>query len=249
MKTRRVMFPFICLLFIFTTSVAAGEKKKQNSLQKGAWAMLFEISGSLMDFRVTDYLGSTFSGKYHFSDNRALRFGVEIDGSMVEIDRDINTVYEGTSTHAEYVEYYVHRFRSVFHYLWYLPQESGFSAFLGFGPFFDLDFMKKNFNRETESTGPSGETGTTVESNYRDNNYYAGLSGAIGVEYFIGKSFSAILEYQSNAGYTYYVRKNDMNSSSHGDVNVYPKSQSDKRTSRSFRYGGSHVKIGISVYF
>lgn len=56
----------------------------KNSLLKGAWALQFQINNN---FSVSSFQGSTLSAKRHFSNKKAMRFGVSLSGSISEQDQ------------------------------------------------------------------------------------------------------------------------------------------------------------------
>ncbi len=250
--TRRVVCFFACLLFVvFTITALAGEEKKEkeNSLHKGAWAMQFEIGGSLLDFRLYDYSGETFSGKYHLSESRALKFGIEVYGSAMDINKDKESASPSKSTSSLTIRQVKNqRFQGVCHYLWYLRENNGFHFITGLGPVFDIE-LRHSEESSDSNLGTDQNSKTNSDLIYKNNSYYFGLSGAVGVEYFFSKNTSLIAEYQSSAGYEYAERESVLNSSNSSESVSFQNEQSDKQTTSMFRYGSSRVKVGLSIYF
>lgn len=246
--TRRV----VCLLFVvFSISALAGEEKKekQNSLHKGAWAMQFEISGSLLNFKVNDYLGSTFSGKYHYADNRAWRFGLELNGYRGRSDIDavddspsFAQTSHGNSTNSD------HDIDFVLHHLWYVRENNGFHLNFGVGPRINLHAENRDDKIEhmvrLDSTTNSYSSGRLSRQDY-----FLGLSGSIGFEYFLLQNLSLMTEFQSNLGYQFSKYETTGLNSSQSDNSTTNREQELKNTDHGFKYYSSHVKVGVSVYF
>ena len=250
MMTRRV----VCLLFVvFTISALAGEEKKekQNSLHKGAWALQFEVQGSLLDFQLYDYLGQTFSGKYQLSDKRALRFGVELNGSVADIDHTVSaSETAGESDESTNQKLNNQSYSAVCQYMWYLRKNNGFHFMVGLGPqmgfsFNDLDDRSKYDFELTQEESPN------MSEDYirKYSSYHLGLAGSIGFEYFITSNLSTMMEFQSNCYIRYDVAKTTKNRTNADGIDDNDSFISDKRTSRQFSYGSTRVKIGLSVYF
>ena len=85
MNRRIMQLAVLLVLVTFYTSIHAEEcqaKNTEHSLYKGAYAVNFGLSGDLWNLSIDDYWGSTFSGKYHLTNNRALRIGLEMRGRV-----------------------------------------------------------------------------------------------------------------------------------------------------------------------
>ena len=109
--------------------------------------------------------------------------------------------------------------------------------------------MRHSEESSDSNLGTDQNSKTNSDLIYKNNSYYFGLSGAVGVEYFFSKNTSLIAEYQSSAGYEYAERESVLNSSNSSESVSFQNEQSDKQTTSMFRYGSSRVKVGLSIYF
>ena len=128
----------IVVVCLFVGSGSAQEEVEvKNSLQKGKWAMQFELEGSLLNFRLSDFLGTTFSGKYQLSENRALRLGASFGGRSTDYETDNQHVYSQGASHLLQATgtNFNHSIGITMHHLWYLRESNGIFLIAGLGPF------------------------------------------------------------------------------------------------------------------
>lgn len=245
---KHLLFLF-SLLCVVVLAQPLFSQEKETPLKKGAWALQFQLSGSLLDFTVRDYLGTTFSGKYHLSERRAIRFGINISGSSLDSQNN-NEGFYGPDEHRvanSDVTSSDHSIQFVEHHLWYPRQTDGIYLFAGFGPTFGLTVRKYNLLEELidEDEAPQN----LAETHYKlEQIYFLGLSGVLGIEYFLFKNVGITAEFQSMLGYNYGSIKTEhtINSALNSDSNrIYTETQ----TSRGFNYRSNSVKIGASIYF
>jgi hypothetical protein len=231
------------------TPLFAQDSTSVNSLQKGNWALQFEMYGGFLTFQIREYLGATFSGKYHISDNRALRVGLDIDGASTDFavesdqknqDYARETTSDGTNSN--------HNLNLVLQHLWYLRENNGIHLYTGLGPMIYINTKRVD---QTDDLYHESETDFVDDKTVRhstDKNYFLGLSGSIGVEYFIKQNLGLSFEFQSSVGYDYEIDKYKR-TSERADDSDYGFDENSDRTSHGFSYHSNRVKVGLSIYF
>lgn len=253
MKRRTVVVLFVCFIQVVLLSTVMAEEveEKKNSLQKGAWAMQFQVYGSLLDFQIYDYLGQTFSGKYHHADRRALRFGVELSGSTADVDKtESENEAAGIMDVATDQKLSSQSYSGICQYLWYLRENNGFHFMIGLGPQLSVSWSKSDLLRTGDyDLTDVGAMRIQEDVINKSSTYYLGLAGSLGFEYFVGKNLSAMMEFQSSGGYRYKISETTRATTSIGGISENDSHQSNKQTTREFKYSSTRVKIGLSVYF
>jgi hypothetical protein len=218
------IFLAITALFCFAPASAAGdgEMEKQNSLVAGSWSLQFRITEN---FQLSSFQGATISAKRHFSDGRAIRFGISLSGTFtgeehrsIDETADSTLVEYTTDENQQYVRFDVQ-------YMIYPSPTKKLNVFLGVGPLFELS---------------RGET--TGLGQWRLNKIWRfGLSGVLGVEWFATTRISFISEYSSALTYDYLTAERTYTI---GDSDNFR--NEDERQSLSFSY--TSIKFGLSLY-
>ena len=77
------MMLLVTLSFFNAPAFAADntDSEKQNSLVAGSWSLQFRITDN---FQLSSFQGATISAKRHFSEGRAIRFGMSLNGSVTD---------------------------------------------------------------------------------------------------------------------------------------------------------------------
>lgn len=233
------LFTLVCVM---STTVLAQqdivkEKARANSLVDGAWALQFQIRSS---FRLNDFQGMTFSGKYHLSNKKAIRLGLEFDASISSgTDEQYHvSPYDTISTIAD-IDSSTQSIELVAQYLVYPSPEASANFYFGAGPlvrFFRID-------AESELISEYGDT-TYISRPINYNKTWAvGINGVIGVEWFAAKNISMLAEYGVALEYrSVKLIRNYV--SSRGDS--FTRFEDDKKF---FEFNPISVKFGLSVYF
>jgi hypothetical protein len=215
---------FSTLSFLTAPVFAADntDSEIQNSLAPGSWSLQFRITDN---FQLSSFQGATISAKRHFSEGRALRFGISLSGSVT--DKEYRTTDQSSdSTTSEVVigadenQQYL-RFDA--QYLIYPSPMKKLNLFFGAGPLFELSRSEVSiFDQE------------------RVNKIWSiGLTTLLGVEWFATKRISILSEYASTLSYDFQSSE-----STHSDG----KSKNvDEVQTLSFSY--TSVKFGLSVYW
>lgn len=210
-------------ILIFTNTILPQNYSYLDSLD-GKFALQFQITSN---FSLTNFQGTIFSGKYHFSNRDAIRLGISLDfgDSNYETDSNYDTLYSSHSKRD------VDRFGfSVYaQYIRYLQVTGDIAFFGGAGPFF-------HYSKDNETRNEYLDTLNTKRESKR-NLYSGGLDLLLGVEWWFHEYMSLSAEYGLSA---YYISTKD-------NTTQYNADSSTK--SHSFTISGSNVKFGITVYF
>jgi len=199
-------FLIVSLFICFFAINIFAQDSTQNSLKQNKFALQFQIGGN---FSLRSFQGTIFSCKYHIYDNSALRFGFSLS-SNTEI---FHTENDNSRTNAEF-----HTFGINIQYIKYLKTVEDISLFVGTGPHYYRYFYK-----------------SSSSSSYGSNNWYLGLSGIIGVEWFFKKNMSLSAEYGLLIYYQKYLDTNQSGNTTH---NIESINTTDN----------DMLKFGISIY-
>jgi hypothetical protein len=246
---RLIALVVIGLVTLSSTTIA-GENEEQatkHSLHKGAFALNFGLSGSLLDISLRDYMDSYFSGKYQLSDKRALRFGINFSGSSEDRDYDRTRVYNSTSSYHDQTEDRSSSGNQVslfLQYIWYIKNNKNYYFTMGIGPTMDLRRTEYDSDNTNYQYDPDGNSENRSLNNGLYENYFVGLTGSIGVEIFVVSNLSLLAEFHPSIGYTFSERSdNQLNSQQNYRDSSY------REKTKKLSYKSNHVRLGISVYF
>ena len=190
----RMGFVAIVTLMISTSLAYAQDEQKEvatakNSLQAGAWALQFRISG---DFRLSSFQGTVLSLKHHRSSKSAFRLGLGFDFYVSEESRvstQTDTIIAGSE---EKFDQNRQSIQLEFQYLRYPNPGPRLSYFVGVGPLI-------GFNRRYDQTSSVLAEETTT--------WLVGASGQFGVEWFATRSISFHAEYGAQITYLWLNRE------------------------------------------
>lgn len=195
------------------------------ALQDGSWALQFRIGPN---FDLGSRLGSTISAKYHVSASRAWQFGVTLAGSTEDTEIDVS----GEAT-PETVGQGFQRVAVTARYLAYPLLDDAASdrvqMFVGAGPRLQL--------LRTKATLNEGEDDEESRTNVA---WGAGLSGVLGVEWFVTPRISLDAAYVMSV---LYERETD------SQEDTRPGAQDIDVTTDRFRLNSGGGRLGVSVYF
>lgn len=177
MKYFSINFVFVLLT---TFSNLLSQDTTQLPLKKSKFALQMQMSGLL---NLRPFQGNVLSGKYHISDQSAIRLGFSISNSYsfynVEVDEEQG---KGQSFSFELNAQYIQ----------YIKTEDDIAVFLGCGPSYDKQLY------------------SAYSSSLRQNNWSLGIDGIIGVEWFFKRNMSLSAEYGLELNYS-ETRSSDYN--------------------------------------
>lgn len=192
----------------------------------GKFALQFQISD---DFQLSNFQGTTFSGKYHFGKMDAIRAGLSIDFGNSDGDAETN---QFDSVNVAEVNYNSKNFSVTLksQYIRYFVETDGIAFYCGTGPFVTYS----TYTNESETTG------TPNDKHYKEtnNNFILGVDFIAGVEWFFLQNMSLSAEYGFNFSYRSRTSEREM------DNNLYGNS-----SEKLYRFSGNDINFGITVYF
>ncbi|MBU0473195.1 MAG: outer membrane beta-barrel protein [Bacteroidetes bacterium] len=214
------------LLFTFTFSSFAQTDTTKIDLA-GKFALQFQISEN---FTLSSFQGGTFSGKYHLSNNSALRLGFSLyhnndermaDDNYPSPDTTFNNRLNNNSTRVEVL----------LQYLQYANISNSISMFYGGGINYSSSL---NNNKEYQK-----ELSRFLEQSY----YQVGINLLIGVEWFVRSNIGISAEYESGFSYS----KNEIFYKKISETSDDKDGEKEERTM--YRFSPNSVKFGLSIYF
>ncbi|MCG8604204.1 hypothetical protein MJD09_04280 [bacterium] len=226
----------ILLALVISTklnSAAFAQSKEPNhSLEPSTWSLQFQISN---DFTLRSFQGGILSAKYHFSKQRALRFGLAISGSFQDreqtnqqfIDDNLGLEREAdTQTDLQSIDL-------ITQYMFYsTPKRLNFYG--GIGPI--VGFSRNNGDiKERLDNGVMSTTKTEIKR------WAIGVNTVIGGEWFAAKNISLLAEYTLQAIYDWRSDTQTRTIDNIRDI-----TQTDLKR---LILDAQRVRFGVSIYF
>lgn len=212
-----------CFTFILFSGFSFSQTSYLDSLD-GKYALQFQVSDN---FNLTNFQGTTFSGKYHSGKRSAIRVGLTVNYNNADVENsetllDTNLVISGDGN------------QNVFgmtirtQYIHYIPGTYDITFFAGGGPFV-------GFNNGTSETNQ-----TNYDPQHREqtiDDFFAGLDLLVGVEWMFTKNMSLSAEYGIRFSYQSETR------------NWKDEHSVRETSSKNYNIGKGDINFGLSVYF
>ncbi len=220
----KIYFTFLFALLVFVSTGFSQGTSYLDSLD-GKFALQFQINEN---FRLSNFQGSTLSGKYHFSTRDAIRLGLSIsfsdsDGEVSSNALDTINVITNTIDNSSY------GITVNTQYIRYIKGTDDISFFVGGGPF--IVYSTSTSNREIREKQPVEKYKSTRDS------YTFGIDLLLGVEWWFHKYMSLSAEYGMKFMYSSRETINEL-----GVVRR-------KLSENFFRITANSINFGITVYF
>lgn len=212
------------VLFLF---VSPSLQAQDSTSLAGKYALQFQIS---QNFTLSNFLGSVISGKYHFTNESALRVGVDLSTIM---NNQSNTSHDNSFVYAtnNVNETNSQSISIIAQYLRTVSVGDNIRFYYGIGPKAGIGFAKQNTGSNTTGTNYAYQKQT-----YK--NFSAGFLCSAGAEWFFSKKMSLCAEYGFAYQYIYSKTTSNSNTSSEQTVRNY-----------GYSFRGENVRFGLSVYF
>jgi hypothetical protein len=209
-----------------------------------------EIKSQKNSHGVQFYLinGLSISYKKMISNNNALRFNLDLSGSVFDRNDERDRTYMSSDT----TEYsgegnYTGNRQSIalsFQYIHKLYQNDYFNAYIGGGPYAGYSRSKDDSDYENSHDNETYKS----YSNYFDEQFNLGILGVVGAEGFISEHVGVFAEYKLFLSRSWYKSKSDY------EYIIYPESENNRKneynsSSNSWDFTLSNVKLGVSIYF
>jgi len=219
----RILLSILFLILISISSTYSQSSSDLDSLE-GKFALQFQISE---DFTLTNFQGTTFSGKYHFGSRDAVRVGLSVN--LNNSDAETNqTFLDTTLTVSSDANQNIFGMTVRTQYIHYIPGMYNIMFFFGGGPFV-------GFNNGTNEVNYSNYDPTYRKQTFDD--FFAGMDLLVGVEWMFTKNLSLSAEYGIRFSYNSETRKLE------DDDSII------ESTIKRYNIDNGDVNFGISVYF
>jgi len=190
----------------------------------GKFALQFQISDN---FQLSNFQGTTFSGKYHFGYRSVVRVGFSVN--LNNSDGETNqTFLDTTLTVSSDANQNVFGMTVRTQYIHYIPGMYDIMFFFGGGPFV-------GFNNGINEVNYPNYDPTYRKQTFDD--FFAGMDILVGVEWMFTKNMSLSAEYGIRFSYNSVMRKLE------DDYSII------ESTIKRYNIDNGDVNFGISVYF
>lgn len=235
-----ILFSSICFGQEDTASTAGSSS--ENPLRAGAKALQFQI---LEDFRLGSFDGSVISLKTQRSARTAIRIGVTISGHLRNGDYDTDDQTSSTRNSFEDEDENGMAVTLNIQRLTYRTSYKDANLFWGIGPTFTYWRLKSDDSTITYQGSAAHVEGHTQ----RSYSLSGGITGLVGVEWFMSKSLSLTAEYGLVVKYEYLSTERTVVDRDIYNGSVLENTHNDRAISREFGVSSLPVRFGVSVYF
>jgi len=211
-------------IFLFSKISSPQDDSYLDSLD-GKFALQFQINDN---FKLSSFQGTTFSGKYHFSNRDAFRLGLSLEFGDAETESEL-TRLDTVNIDKSRSEIKSFSITIKTQYVHYFTITNDISFFGGIGPF--VNFFDWKIDAEIN------EEGNEMKRESQRNGFSTGMDMLLGVEWWFHKSMSLSAEYGLKFSY------------SSSEDKIKDDIIDGESTSKSFAITGNHVNFGITIYF
>ncbi len=215
----RKSISLIAILILF--SAFTSSQAQDTTSLAGKYALQFQVS---QNFTLSNFLGSVISGKYHFTNESAVRVGLGLSASM-------NNQTSGQESQSGVLESNAQSIDLTTQYMITPVISENVRFYFGAGPKLGL-----NYSKYDNVTNPSNHSQTSEKASTKG--YSVGVLCSAGVEWFFMNRMSLCAEY----GLTYVYSYSKINRN-------YNKSVSTEQKTYNYSFNGNDVRFGLSVYF
>lgn len=229
------------------TTAQAQTDTLRTSLKKGAGSLQFRVTPNLT---LGSFDGATFSGKWHLSNRKALRIGIDISGFYT--NSETNTIRQSTNSQGGLsTETTVEEGErnstslSIRSYFMAYPNPGGaMNFYTGIGP-----FVTWSVGNEDDNTVRTLQGGQMVFNDETGDNsqFNVGLGFVLGIEWFVQSRMSLTAEYLVSAFYS--TVSNDFDGVQTDSVTDAQQTNVSESSISQIRIAGNGARLGISVYF
>ncbi|HEX2897592.1 MAG TPA: hypothetical protein VHP63_06035 [candidate division Zixibacteria bacterium] len=191
------------------------------------WALQFEVD---RDFDFRGLAGQTLSIKKHTSDGSAFRLGLSVG---LEVGESENSQGGDRDFNSRLLEISMQR-------VFYPDITADANLFYGIGIFGSFSHNKNEYQPSRPISGYSEFRKSLFDT------WSGGVSGILGGEYFIAKSFSLLGEFRTDISFRCQKRDDDYQSFYNG---VLQSSYHVEEKTNSIRISADNIKFGLSFYF
>ena len=205
-------------------SFSQDKTAEYNPLAENKWAVIFEAGAFLNNLGGSAYTPFTLSGKYNFSKKNGLRLSISTYGDAGHYTDTHSENVRNTSGYDEGL-----KLECDLHYIRYVNADSKIKVYLGAGPYF---FLNHSYCDIIDYQG-------NLRRYANQDEYDVGLSGVLGLEYFILDNISLLGEYYCTG---YYYKSVET-------VYEYTLNPNSRYLIYGWAYDIRRMRLGFSVYF
>lgn len=210
------------------------------AFQKGGWGLQYEATS--LDGALSGFKGSLFSGRYHFSGRQALRVGIGVNASTQD-EEEVDEFRRDTlamDRSEQRSEGDLRDYALSVEYVHYVRPTNRLFVYAGVGPRVGYDKFRQ------EETIPDEVRSRSAKTVLEQTIYRVGLTGALGVEWFVHPHISLSVEYPIAVEYI----NRDVESTNRlvEDGSVEREQTSRTETDR-YEIGGEAVQVGVTFSF
>lgn len=223
------------LFFLITSGLLFSQTENEDASQANCYAIQFQVQEN---FKLTSFAGSTISLKRNLSETNSIRVGIGLYSDIG--DRNEESKFYSSSISQNNISQDISDFglNLTALYLWNSIRKSHVSFYYGIGPSISYSYFK-NQNRNENINSISVET---YENTLTQNVFGFGVTGVLGIEWYVKDNISLLGEYGIYSGYSISKQKTENYQSvsstrTTGDVDT-----------NGFTLQSLGVKLGISVY-
>lgn len=232
-------FKITTLFFLVTSGLLFSQTESSNQSETSAadnlWAIQFQISEN---FKLNSFDGSTISLKKKLSDYSSLRTDIAINTSFLNMENEVFSPFGNMNKNTTIDDNDQLGFTINVLYLLNSVIKNEVTVYYGLGPSFSIGYNRVKSHYEN-GNNESLEVGESIS---QQNTFGLGISGAVGIEWYVKENISLLGEYEVSASYLYSIRKSE-NSRNSIIVNT------SNSTDNNFYFSSHGVKLGVSVYF
>jgi len=242
------LLPVVCLVVLLLPTPPAQAQSENDTtardhppaLQKGGWGLQYEATS--LDGALSGFQGSLFSGRYHLSDRQALRVGISVNASTGD-EEEVNELRRDTlatdrverRSEQDFQDYALSA-----EYVHYVRPTDQLFVYAGVGPRVGYDESRQE--QTIPDQGGSKSEKTVVEQTM----YRVGLTGALGVEWFVHPHISLSVEYPLAAE---YINRDEESTSRLVENGSVEREQTGTTETDRYEIGGETVRIGVTFSF
>ena len=226
---KHVFFAALFITIILLSNRSFAQDSTLIKLDKH-FALQFQLGDN---FKLTNFNGYTFSGKYHLS-KFAIRVGAEVGSFNRQNNRTAFNADTLLSNNT--FEYHSINIRINLQGLYYLSVYKDIAAYVGGGPFFAFNKLNKAvfYNPNTLDKTTEKENATEI-----------GLTALIGVEWFVKENIGLSAEY--GIDFSNFHSTSDSFSEQYNGENTFKTFRNSEF--KIFQVYANSAKLGIVIYF
>lgn len=238
---------------------------EQQAPSEGDWALMFQVRSPILNVNLSSFQGGVLSGKYHYSETSALRFGLRLSGRVIEEETATEAEQEFVSPGGTSEEGLIEKDASdnndfligvESQYIVYPSLDDDLGMYLGAGPSISLRLSstERTYRRRDTTAGGAAELIFIQRGQSEGTTLSFGGRGVVGGEWFFHRHMSLSAEYGIILQYeitneTATTDRTNRTIEINGDV-IEDIMTTTSETDRSgWRLDGTGVRLGFTLYF